>query len=318
MEEIAPGIFVETGYFPYNLALISTQGGALAIDLPPHPEHAQKWIQEAQSTVGKIKYVILTDASPERQIAAAHSTYPLIASSVTQSALMGHDERSWHELLESVSANYAEEADRLLLLKPRRATLTFNRRFRMHTTPIPVDFETPSGGTTGALWVMLPEQHLLFAGDTVVIDEPPPLEHSGDIKAWVEALGTLVKRTAVQQIVTGRGSTPVLRGTIEKQREFIRTMRHTAQDLFKKQGQNLNYAHAAQDLGQTFFNKAGNKAVKRIRRGLEYMVNELQKEKEKEREKLEATAQAMLDETADETQNVMPNEAPDVAQDDTP
>lgn len=276
MEEIAPGIFVETSYPPYNLALIYIGDGALAVDLPPHPDHARQWLDTAQNAVGKIKYVILSDAAPERQVAASMSDYPLIAAAATKSLIMNHDERSWRELLETVAKQSAEESRKMLLLKQRRITLSFNAQFNMYTGKGLLHFEAAPGGPPGALWITLPEQNLLFAGDTVAIDEPPLLENSADSKAWFEALGVLVNRAEIQRIVAGRDATPVLRGAVEQQREFMRTMRHTAHDLFKHRSGGLNYAEAAQDLGQTFFNKAGHKAAKRIRKGLEHLVAEIQ------------------------------------------
>lgn len=276
MEEIAPGVFVETSYPPYNLALIRVNGGALAVDLPPHPDHARQWLDAAQSAVGKIKYVILSDAAPERQAAAGLSDYPLIATAATQRLIMGHEERGWRELLETVAGQYAEESRKMLLLKQRRSTLSFNNCFDMHTDKILLHFEAAPGGPPGALWITLPEHHLLFAGDTVAVDEPPPLENSTDSKSWFEALGVLLGRTEIHHVVAGRGSTPVLRGAVEQQREFVRTMRRTAHDLFKHRSGSLNYAQVVQDLGQTFFNKAGHKATKQIRKGLEHLVAEIQ------------------------------------------
>ncbi len=276
MEEIVPGVFVETSYSPYNLALIRVNGGVLAVDLPPHPDHARQWLDAAQSAVGKIKYVVLSDASPERQVAAGLSDYPLIAAAATQGLIMGHDERGWRELLDAVAAQYLEESRKLPLLKQRRMALSFHQCFTMYTVGGPLHFEAAPGGPPGALWITLPQHHLLFAGDTVVIDEPPPLENGADSQSWFEALSVLLGRTEIHQIVAGRGSTPVLRGAVEQQREFVRTMRRTAYDLFKHRSSGLNYTQVVQDLTQTFFSRSGNKAAKRIRRGLEHLVAELQ------------------------------------------
>ncbi|MBN2006807.1 MAG: hypothetical protein JXA21_25860 [Anaerolineae bacterium] len=276
MEEIAPGIFVETGYPPYNLALIRTNDGALAVDLPPHPEHARQWLDTAQEAVGKIKYVILSDAAPERQVAASLSGHPLIATTATRSLIMSHDERGWHELLEAVSGQYDEAPRKAPPLKQCRIALSFSVYFNIHADIGLLHFEAAPGGPPGALWITLPNQHLLFAGDIVAIDEPPPLENSANSQAWFEALGLLSGRSEIQRIVAGRGTTPVLRGAVEQEREFVRTMRRTAHDLFKHRSGGLNYTQAGQDLGQTFFNKAGNKATRRIRKGLEHLVAEIQ------------------------------------------
>ena len=45
MQEIAPGIFVESAYPPYNLGLIVTERGPIVIDMPPRPSYAWAWQQ---------------------------------------------------------------------------------------------------------------------------------------------------------------------------------------------------------------------------------------------------------------------------------
>jgi len=144
-----------------------------------------------------------------------------------------------------------------------------------HRTP-PLTLETVEGAEPGSLWLTVPGHHLLFAGDTVAVDEPPPLERTADSKAWLNSLGHLAKRSKIYQIVPGRGKAPILRGDVEQQREFLRVMRRTARTLAHKRQNNVNYTQPAQDLGQIFFNQSGQKAVKRIRHGLERLVLEIQ------------------------------------------
>ena len=48
MKEIFPGIFLETAYPPYNLVLIDTVRGAVAVDIPPRPVHAVNWLDRAR------------------------------------------------------------------------------------------------------------------------------------------------------------------------------------------------------------------------------------------------------------------------------
>ena len=79
MQEIAPGIFVESAYPPYNLGLIVTDHGSIVIDIPPSPSHAWAWQQQVEEVAGKPRYAILTDASLERQIASSLWNVPLIA-----------------------------------------------------------------------------------------------------------------------------------------------------------------------------------------------------------------------------------------------
>lgn len=281
MQEIAPGVLVETGYPPYNVALIAGDHAAVAIDWPVCPSQAQQWRRTAEAAVGPLHYVILTDAGPERQVAAAQSGLPLIGSEATQRAFAEHDERTWHELLQEVGKQYMEEASSLYKLALPHVTLTFDRTLWLYRYSAALCLESVAGVAPGALWIALPERRLLFAGDSVTVSEPPPLTSVPDFKAWLEALIQLENRPQVYQIVPGRGAAPVLKGELEQQREFLHTLRHTALRLSHAKGGGHSYTQPAQDLGQMFFNQAGQKATQRIRRGLERLVAEFQATAEK-------------------------------------
>lgn len=275
MEEIVPGIFVETSYSPYNLGLITINDATIAVDLPPRPSHAREWLAKARNVVGPVRYVVLTNASPERQVGAAICNAPIIAAEATLETLAAQDDRAWRELLHTVAKHYPDEVDDIMALNPHHVTIAFNQNFMMHHHTLPLKFETVSGAEPGSLWLTVPEHNLLFAGDTVAVDEPPPLERTINSKAWLNALGYLTKRSKIYHVVPGRGKAPILRGEIEQQREFLRIMRRTARTLARRQHLDINYTQPARDLGQTFFNRSGQKAVVRIKQGLERFVSEI-------------------------------------------
>ncbi len=277
MQEIAPGIFVESAYPPYNLGLIVTDHGSIVIDIPPRPSHAWAWQQQVEEVVGKPRYAVLTDASMERQIAASLWNVPLIAGEAMLRALLAYDERGWREMLQVYITQYPEEADDLLRIKPHPPTLTLDKHFLLHYRTPPLEFESIAGGAPGSLWVTVPEHGLFFAGDTIVVDEPALLERTPDSKAWLNTLSNLARRTTIRHIVPGRGKSPIQRNDIETQREFIRVMRRTARTLAGNN--NFRLVQCAQDLGQAFYNAQGQKAVRRIRAGLEHLVAEIQQAK---------------------------------------
>ncbi|HOT92471.1 MAG TPA: hypothetical protein PLJ78_11570 [Anaerolineae bacterium] len=274
MQEIAPGIFVESRYPPYNVGLIVTDNGAIVVDIPPRPSHAWAWNEQVEQVAGKPRYAILTDATPERQIAASLWNVPIIAATVALRSLATYDEREWRDMLQAYSAQYPEEADELTKIRPHLPTLACDTRMFLHHRTPSITLETVAGAAPGSLWVILADQGVLFAGDTISVDEPPPLNVTPDSKGWLSTLSTLARRTAIRQIVPGRGKAPIQHGDIEMQREFLRVMRRTARTLANSNSVHL--AQCAQDLGQAFYNAKGQKAVKRIRAGLEHFVAELQ------------------------------------------
>lgn len=275
MQEIAPGIYVESNYPPYNLALITTDRGPIVVDIPPRPSHAWAWQHQVEEIAGTPRYAVITDASPERQVAAALWDVPIIASAATLRTIATYDERSWRDVIQPFVALYPAEAGEIAAVKPHRPTLAFDGRFLLHDRTPPIEFEVVSGSATGCLWLTIPEHNLLFAGDTVVVNEPAPLTYTPDSKAWLNTLGTLAHRATIRRIVPGRGKAIIYRQEIEPLREFLRVMRRTARTLVHRSQNGLRLSQSAQDLGQVFFNSQGQNAVRRIKTGLERLIEEI-------------------------------------------
>ena len=273
MQEIAPGIFVESRYPPYNVGLIVTDNGALVVDIPPRPSHAWAWQEQVEQVAGKPRYAIITDATLERQVAASLWNIPLIAATATLRAITAYDEREWRDMLQIFMTQHPEETDELARIRPHPPTLAFDTHFLLHYRTPPVELEVIAGCAPGSLWIILPEHGLLFAGDTIGVDEPPPLDVTPDSKGWLNTLSALARRTTIHQIVPGRGKALIQHGDIEPQREFLRVMRRTARTLANSNSVRL--VQCAQDLGQTFYNARGQRAVKRIKAGLEHFVAEI-------------------------------------------
>ncbi len=274
MQEIVPGIFVETTYPPYNLALISLDEGALLVNAPPRPSHAEAWLIQAQEHAHPLRYLVLTDAAPERLIGAAACDMPIIAGETTLRILARKTDREWHELTQAMAHRYPDEAAAINNLKQPQVTLACDEALTLyHRTP-PLRFVELPGTTPGAIAIKVEEHQVLFTGDVVTIDAPLPLEYAVDSKAWLNLLGDLAFDTDIQRIAPGRGQAVILRGEIEQVREFLRVMRRISRTL-ERSAEEIGYKKHAQDLGQAFYNRGGQQAVKWIQRGLKRLVEEI-------------------------------------------
>ena len=60
IQEIAPGVFVETEHLGSNNAIVSTRGGLVLIDAPHRPTDAMAWRRTA-AAMGEVVYLINTD-----------------------------------------------------------------------------------------------------------------------------------------------------------------------------------------------------------------------------------------------------------------
>ena len=91
--------------------------------------------------------------------------------------------------------------------------------------------ETVHGAAPGSLWMYLPEQDVLFAGDTVVAGTHPIMATSPGTQAWLVTLQSLRRpRYAKTVIVPGRGplcdsmATSVLSDYIATARRRVRAL----------------------------------------------------------------------------------------------
>ena len=278
MKEVAPGIYIETNYPPYTLTLIATSSGGILVDLPPRVSHARAWLNEVRAVTERIRYVVLTDASRDRLLALTACDLPVVGTETMLRLTMAWDERPWREFLQDMVLRYPEEAGEITQLRSRRPTLAFSGALTLCDGSHIVRLEAVCGAAPGSMMVEVPAASLLIAGDTVAVDEPPPLDSTPDSKAWLETLAALSRRSSIHWVIPGRGSAPVLRCAIEQERELLRIMRRTARSLAK--GTLVHTAQTAQDVGQAFFNATGQKAVKQIKAGLEHLVEEVNRDKQ--------------------------------------
>ncbi|MDF1513741.1 MAG: hypothetical protein P1S60_08030 [Anaerolineae bacterium] len=279
MKEIAPGIFLESTYAPYNLVLIKAEDSVVAVDVPPNPLDAMQWRENILSITNRIDYLVLTDSSPERQMPAMLWDTPIIASETTYAAMAVYDEeRSRRELSQRYMDLYPEAGQFMEFYKPRRPMIAFNHRFYLHNRTPPLQFEGIEGAAPGSLWIILPDLGLLIAGETVSVDDVPCFTYVKDSKSWLRTLATLSRRQAIKKIIPGRGTAPIPRGSIEQQREFLRVMRRTSRMLARGSLKLGKLSECASDLGQSFFNNRGQRAIKEIKRGLEILMEEYRQE----------------------------------------
>jgi len=276
MKEVAPGVFVESSYPPYNLVLIISDRGGIVVDLPPSPMHAMNWLEQARGVAGTLRYVILTDGTRDRQMGATICDVPIVATEVTLGLMKVCDEdRPRRDFMDELVARYPNEVGAFDNLEPRKPMLAFSETITLNTDGHDLQIEAVAGAAPGSLWIWAADQELLIAGDTVVLDVVPPMADVPDSKAWLNTMTALARCASVKMIIPGRGASAICKDEIEPQREFMRVMRRAARTIAYKGADNLGFKLTAQELGQTFFNRQGQKAVKQIRAGLEHLVAEI-------------------------------------------
>jgi glyoxylase-like metal-dependent hydrolase (beta-lactamase superfamily II) len=83
--------------------------------------------------------------------------------------------------------------------------ISFGHQLTLHWGESPVILESRPGSTSGAIWVTLPDEKIVFVGDAVMKGQPPFLAHA-DLPAWIEALDLLMGPDYKgYTVISGRG-----------------------------------------------------------------------------------------------------------------
>lgn len=259
MEEIAPGIYVLTVHPGINVGVVTTREGALAVDVPPASAEHQAWRRALRALGVPLRYLILTGDQPERLEGVGWVEVPIIAARGN-----GTD---W-----PVSTSSG---------RPLKPEIVVDGRLTIHGS-FSVVIERVPGPRARSLWVWLPEQGILFTGDTVVVGRHPALAEAPAILPWLETLQRVVGgNLPVSRVVPGRG--PVggpevvepLVAYFERALELVRAVRASG-------SARMDLARAAEELLSLFPVPDGDEDRQRqqIRVGLERLLEETRSEGE--------------------------------------
>jgi glyoxylase-like metal-dependent hydrolase (beta-lactamase superfamily II) len=206
MEQIAPGIYVETGYRAVNVGVVVADEGLVAVDVPPFPADARRWrLRLAQLNPSRILFVINTDGHRDRVMGNHWFDAPVIAHELVGERLRGYNGAFPQAYGDALAARDAEAADDLKHVRAVVPQVTFTRKLMLHLAGRPIQLLHMPGPTSGSIWVVCPNEGVVFTGASVVSGVHPNLNEA-ETKAWLESLVELRRdRFRARTVVPGRG-----------------------------------------------------------------------------------------------------------------
>jgi glyoxylase-like metal-dependent hydrolase (beta-lactamase superfamily II) len=281
MKKIANNIYVSTEMPGVNVGFITLPAGAIAIDVPTLPQDARVWREQILETAaGPILYVVLTDAHPDRLLSAGVLEAPIVAVRAAYDRALAYTDGFWRSVVDGWSRRYPEAADGLSEASIVLPEIMLTDRLTLHKGGTDVMVEKTVGGAPGSAWVYLPEQDVLFAGDTVVIETHPFMEATPDTKGWLETLQVLRrKRYSDTIIVPGHG--PLCRQEDTRPlSEYIALVRRRMRSLQRTGRVRADRASVVGEL-QTYFpipEGEQDTVQRRIKAGLDRLDEEFREE----------------------------------------
>lgn len=204
MHEIAPHIYFETSYAGVTLGAINWPHGLILLDSPFRAEDARSWRSALINLGGGVdRLLIQLDAHPDRTLGARSM----------DCTILGHDKMAGvfrnrpmtFKSQTGVSGADWESYNSLGSIRWAPPDITFTERMEIHWNEAPMVLESHPGSATGAIWAILPDEQVIFAGDAVLTDQPPFLANA-DLPAWRESLSLLLSpQYHGYVVVSGRG-----------------------------------------------------------------------------------------------------------------
>lgn len=276
MQEIAPGIFVETGFRRINVGAILTDEGFVLIDTPPYPADAQRWRDTLADLSDKpVRAIILTDCHRDRLLGSCWFDAPVIVAHDETVAYMRNLPAAFLEMSVEALTNDLPERSAFAGVHIQLPTIGFSQRMQLRYGDCVIPLLSMPGPTAGSLWVHLPEQRILFAGDSIIVGQHPYIS-SANTKNWLESLTVLRRsRFPADRIVPGRGPL-VDKSATEPISNYLRLARRRVQGLYRAGRPRADTAALVPELLEVFPCADGDleRIQRRIKAGLDRIYEE--------------------------------------------
>lgn len=289
MDKLTPQVFVESGYRGCTVGAIVTPIGIVCVDTPLLPADARRWrARLAELSRQPIVYTIYTDGHRDRVLGQQWLGGMVVAHEATWEKLRSYGDAMRQQVIEFLmhhgAPEAAEELARHLQLGLPQLTVGNGGALTLHLGKPKIVVRPVGGATPGSLWVELPDQGVVFAGD-VVTQNTHPFMSEATTAIWLERLAEL--RAAdyfATKIVPGRG-TGYKRADTKPVIDYLNEMRKRVKQIMTERRGKFDAAELLPEFLDWFLipDDEHERIQRRIRSGLERVFEELKMEKRRKK-----------------------------------
>jgi glyoxylase-like metal-dependent hydrolase (beta-lactamase superfamily II) len=204
MQAIHDNVFIEDSYPGVTLGVIARPRGLIQLDSPPAPEDGRSWRASLMNlNSGHERVLINMDSHPDRTFGARGMDCTIIANEKT-AAIFRARPSTFKAQGDETGADW-ESIPGLGSVRWAAPEISFDQQLTLYWGESPVILESHPGPTAGAIWVILPDEKIVFVGDAVLKHQPPFLANA-NLDQWLESLDVLMSPAFKGYIVvSGRG-----------------------------------------------------------------------------------------------------------------
>lgn len=270
MDAIAKNVFIEDKYLGVTLGVITQTRGLIQIDAPPSPEDGRTWRASLMGMGnGHERILINLDAHPDRTLGVRAMDCTVIAHEKTAQAFRNRP-NTFKAQGDETGANW-EAIPGLGSVRWAPPEISFVEKITIHWSDTPILLESRPGPSSGAIWVTLPEEKVIFVGDAVARNQPPFLAHA-DLPEWIETLRILQgPEYKGYAIVSSRGGV-VTQQNVRAQSEELKRIYDKIDKIGKKKPANPATDKLAEQVLKDFKAPAARQKqyLQRLRYGLNH------------------------------------------------
>jgi glyoxylase-like metal-dependent hydrolase (beta-lactamase superfamily II) len=287
MDKLTSHVYVESGYRGCTVGAILTPQGVVCVDTPLLPADARSWrAQIATLTDLPVIYTIYTDGHRDRVLGQQWLGGLVVAHEATWEKLRSYGDAMRQQVIEFLSHHHAveaaEELARHLQLGLPSLTVSDGGSLTLHLGKPQIVIRPVGGATPGSVWVELPDQAVVFAGDLVTTNTHPFMSESHTAR-WLERLNELRDPGYfATKLVPGRGG-GYKRSDSQKVVDYLTEMRKRVREMMTERRGKFDPAELLLEFVDRFPIPADEheRVHRRIRTGLEKVSEELKAEKRK-------------------------------------
>jgi cyclase len=227
IEQVAPGLYIETRYVGGNVGAVVTDEGVVCVDAPMLPEEVLDWQAQIQSVASHpIVALIQTDYDQERVLGTSFFDVPLIAHDAIWDKMKVYSSEKFLNQVGEVWQGEEDAED----WHPRMPDITFSERLILYKGGRELHIIYGGGHSSATCMVHLPEESIIFAGDIVYCNRHPTMAQA-ETKQWLSVLNQL-RKMSIELIIPGHGSCCDKEST-QVLSEYIRDMRAVVRRNFQ-------------------------------------------------------------------------------------
>jgi glyoxylase-like metal-dependent hydrolase (beta-lactamase superfamily II) len=222
MDSISKQVFIEEKYPGVTLGVISNSYGLIQIDAPPSPEDGRSWRAALMGLgSGPERILVNLDPHPDRTLGVRAMDCSVLAHEKT--AQVFRNRPSTFKAQGDETGAIWESLPGLTGIRWVSPEISFTDSMTLHWGDTPILLESHPGSHPGAIWVILPEEKIVFVGDAVLKNQPPFLAHA-NLPAWLDSLALLQgKEYSNFTVISGRDGA-VSAAIIKNQIEFLKDL----------------------------------------------------------------------------------------------